>query len=153
MNMKPYALESTPKIDFSPSIPTRYRLKKPWIGIALFAILTGVLLSAPTTAKRSDDLVESMGINIKLNRSVYKNTWATVKSRLGELRIRHYRDGLQFVDDATYASRYQSLSDDFGMKMLGLWGPWENISPPRSTGRRRTGARFRLTSQNAATTR
>ncbi|MDX6765816.1 MAG: RICIN domain-containing protein [Candidatus Methylacidiphilales bacterium] len=101
--------------------------------LAVWSILTAQLaaiaFAAPLPGQRADDFVESCGINIKLDRGVYFN-WTTVKSRLDELNLRHYRDGLRLVENPTYKARYQELWDQQGMKLLGIWGPWENFGRP-----------------------
>ncbi|MEM6821162.1 MAG: hypothetical protein AAF558_04315, partial [Verrucomicrobiota bacterium] len=81
------------------------------------------------TAARSDDFVDSIGINIKLNRTVYINNWTIVRDRLEEIGIRHYRDFIWLTDNPTYLNRFNYLYDELGMQMLGLWGPWEYYFP------------------------
>jgi len=99
-------------------------------GLAVLLALAASVWSshaAEVTAKRTDDFVDSMGINIKFNRGAYDNNVQVVKDRLEELGIWHYRDGLNNVNDSgTYRSYYQDLYDDLGYKGLFIWGPWEN---------------------------
>lgn len=85
------------------------------------------LNAAVVTAKKADDFVDSMGLNIKLDRSQYNNNWSAIKPRFQELGIWHYRDGLKNVNNSsTFRSRYQALYDESGMLGLFIWGPWEN---------------------------
>ena len=61
--------------------------------------------------------------------------WNTVKSQLGTLGVRYFRDGLELVDNATYKARMQDLYDSYGMKMLAVCGPYGNNNlQPTSTG-------------------
>ncbi|MEM6820831.1 MAG: hypothetical protein AAF558_02655 [Verrucomicrobiota bacterium] len=87
--------------------------------------------AAVVTAKKSDDFVDSIGINIKLDRNVYNNNWSQVKSRFQELGIWQYRDGLKLVNNSsTYRNRFQQLYNESGAKGLFVWGPWENQGKP-----------------------
>ena len=63
------------------------------VATILLAVVVLPVSAGDVTAKKADDFVDSMGINIKLDRSVYNNNWSQVKSRFQELGIWHYRDG------------------------------------------------------------
>ena len=79
-------------------------------------------LAATVTAKKADTFVDSIGINIKLDRGRYGNFSSVVKPALADLGIRHYLDGkLQSVD----RPKYQELWDDLGMRMLYGAVPYE----------------------------
>ena len=104
-----------------------------WIFHLLFilAIMASTANAGEVTAKKADDFVDSMGINIKLDRGIYNNNWSQVKSRFKELGIWHYRDGLKLVNNSsTYRSRYQQLRNEAGAIGLFVWGPWENQGKP-----------------------
>lgn len=95
--------------------------------VAITPLISNHLHAGLVTAKKTDDFVDSMGLNIKLDRSEYNNNWSSIKPRLQELGIWHYRDGLKNVNNSsTYRSRYQSLYNESGMRGLFIWGPWEN---------------------------
>ncbi|MEM6393539.1 MAG: LamG-like jellyroll fold domain-containing protein [Planctomycetota bacterium] len=102
-----------------------------------------MLLSAVygyTEARTVDDFVDSIGINIKLDRGVYKNNnnfQNRVLPALTDLEIRHYRDRLINLDNTTYANRYAEILDDTGARMLGLSVPYEepNASPTKDKNR------------------
>lgn len=113
---------------YSTLIPTALPCRSWQLGFLLAAFTVGAV-AAPVPGRRADDFVESCGINIKLDRGVYSN-WATVKTRLDELNFRHYRDGLRLVENTTFRGRYQELWDQQGMRLLGVWGPWENFGRP-----------------------
>ncbi|MEM6822934.1 MAG: hypothetical protein AAF558_13475 [Verrucomicrobiota bacterium] len=99
--------------------------------LLVLALIASTSRAATVTAKRSDDFVNSMGINIKLDRTVYDNNWSQVKNRFKELGLWHYRDNLKNVNnDAKYRNRYQSLYNEVGAVGLFLWGPWENQNKP-----------------------
>ncbi len=97
----------------------------------IFTLLALPCLSgAPVLAAQADDFVDSMGINIKLDRSEYEKNWDAIKPRLEELGIWHYRDGLANVDKSeVFRSRYQGLFDEIGMKGLFVLGA---LGKPRS---------------------
>ncbi|MEM6820388.1 MAG: RICIN domain-containing protein [Verrucomicrobiota bacterium] len=105
--------------------------------IAVSSLLTDTTHAAPTQAARADDFVEFLGINIKLNRAIYENNWSSVRSKLNTLNIRYYRDGLKNIDNSTYKSRQQGLYNDYGMKLMGIWSPWEHngIGPGAAVSR------------------
>ncbi|MEM1445069.1 MAG: LEPR-XLL domain-containing protein [Planctomycetota bacterium] len=102
----------------------------------LFEALEPRVLLSAVQAQSVDDFIDSIGINIKLDRSAYDgaNYAAKIEPALQDLGIRHYRDGLKLVENAGYRSRYQGLYDNFGMQMLGVWGPFEdpNGTPERA---------------------
>lgn len=88
-------------------------------------------MGALVLAAKADDFVDFMGINIKLDRSEYEKNWPAVKTRLGELGIRYYRDSLANVDKSeVFQSRFQELFDEQGMKGLLIWGQWEHQGRP-----------------------
>lgn len=106
------------------------------------SILATHLQAGVVTAKRSDDFVDSMGINIKLDRSQYNNNWGKIKPRLQDLGIWHYRDGLPNVNNSsTFRSRYQSLYNESGLRGLFIWGPNENQNKtgPQAVGAAKKG--------------
>ncbi|MEM6332874.1 MAG: LamG-like jellyroll fold domain-containing protein [Planctomycetota bacterium] len=85
-----------------------------------------------TEARSVDDFVDSIGINIKLDRGAYKNNnnfQDRVLPALTDLEIRHYRDRLINLDNTTYANRYAEILDDTGARMLGLSVPYEEPNP------------------------
>ncbi len=83
-----------------------------------------------------DAYVDSIGINIKLDRNNYTGSDFTNKvvPALDDLQIRHARDGLKLVENSTYRARYQSLYDNYGVGLLGIFGLFEdpNGTPDRA---------------------
>ena len=102
--------------------------------VSLHLTLTAPCLNAaPVLAAKSDDFVDAMGINIKLDRNEYEKNWPAAKAKLGYSGTRHYRDGLANVDKSeVFRSRFQELFDEQGMKGLFIWGPWEHQGRPAS---------------------
>ncbi|MEM6822571.1 MAG: hypothetical protein AAF558_11595 [Verrucomicrobiota bacterium] len=91
----------------------------------------GIATAANVTAKKADNFIDSMGINIKLDRTEYDTNWSKVKPRFQELGLWHYRDNLKNVNNSsTYRNRYQSLYNEGGAIGLFIWGPWENQNKP-----------------------
>jgi hypothetical protein len=115
--------------------------KRSWEKVAAFVLLgatmgTALLPSkaeaAPQQARKADDFVDSIGICTKVG--YFDNDsagWDNVRSKLSELGVRFYREGLEHVDNPTRKSRLQGLYDSYGMKMLALCGPYgnDNLQP------------------------
>ncbi len=104
------------------------------------------MLFSVVMAQSADAFVDSIGINIKLDRSAYfgSNYANKILPALQDLGIRHYRDGLKLLENSTYLGRYQGLYDDLGMQMLGVWGLFEdpNGTPGRAPQVAALGADF-----------
>lgn len=113
---------------------------------ALIEPLEPRVLFSAVQAQTADSFVDSIGINIKLDRSAYQGTGftGTVVPALEDLGIRHQRDGLKLVENATYRARYQQLYDDAGIDMLAVWGPFEDPdgTPDRAPGVAALGSDF-----------
>jgi hypothetical protein len=95
-----------------------------WMG--LFAVLSPRLMAAEVTAKKSDDFVESIGVNVHWSyNNVYINSYAALKTKLGEAGIRHTRDGavLPVYDKATDLFRTHGVRMTFltGKRKDGPW--------------------------------
>ncbi|MEM6562064.1 MAG: hypothetical protein AAF656_10710, partial [Planctomycetota bacterium] len=102
------------------------------VSVASVETLEQRRLLAVVDAFPVDDFIDSIGINIKLDRGVYKNNnnfQNRVLPALTDLEIRHYRDRLINLDNTTYANRYSEILDDTGARMLGLSVPYEEPNP------------------------
>ena len=91
--------------------------------MAFLALSSALCTQAATvTAEKSDVFVESIGINVKMDRGKYGDFSGKVKPLLDELGIRYYRDGkLRSAD----RPKYQELWDDLGMRMMYASGSYE----------------------------
>jgi hypothetical protein len=96
-----------------------------WVRYSGFVFAISVILLVPftrtaqgvtETAKRSDDFVNSIGVNTHFDhqRTVYNNNYLLVKNRLSALGVRHIRDHAFLGNDAPFDekiySRYRDLA-------------------------------------------
>ena len=81
-------------------------------GIA--ALLTTHALAAPVTAKKADAFVNSIGVGVHLgydNKDGAYTNFPLVKTRMQEMGIRHYRDGLE---NAKFKQHIKDRHNDLG---------------------------------------
>jgi hypothetical protein len=81
-------------------------------------------VSAQTTATKSDDFVEGIGVNTHFhyNGTPYVDNFSTIKSLLGGLGIRYFRDNPD--DDVAYANRIKDVCNTYGMKLECILPTW-----------------------------
>ncbi len=81
-------------------------------------------VSAQITATKSDDFVEGIGVNthFSYNGTPYVDNFATVKSLIGNLGIRYFRDNPD--DDVAYANRIKDVCNTYGMKVECILPTW-----------------------------
>ncbi|MDA3960857.1 MAG: hypothetical protein PF961_08710 [Planctomycetota bacterium] len=93
--------------------------------VLLAALLSSLSLPAAQRAVPADRFVDSVGINVHWSANSYRSNWSTLKQKLGELGVRHQRDGAI----APAYPRARELFQDFGIKTLWITGrreagPW-----------------------------
>jgi hypothetical protein len=101
----------------------------------LLALLAALLLipatasAAPVTAKMSDSLVDSIGVNTHTyyNDTVYYSHFETVKQRIAELGVRHIRENLMVDRDDQY-ERLRELAAVGARSTLILGDPIEGTA-------------------------
>lgn len=105
--------------------------------VALLA--AGVVLTPPIKSAVSpftfaaDRLVDSVGVNIHLHydRTLYRDQFPLVKSRLLELGVRHVRDGLEDTQWRGYYERHNELGQA-GIKGTFITSPGQSVDLWRS---------------------
>ncbi len=90
--------------------------------VAVTLLPSSSSFAATVSAKKADTFVESIGVNIKMDRWQYGDFTGVVKPVLAELGIRHYLDGKLRQADRP---KFQALWDDLGMRMLYGSGSYE----------------------------
>lgn len=91
--------------------------------------------AAPVQARKADDFVDSIGVDLHVYDYDDAASWSAIKAHLGGLGVRYYRDGLEHVDNPTRKAHFRDLYDTYGMKMLAVCGPYGNDSlQPDATG-------------------
>ncbi len=104
-------------------------------GLLMAAILIAVshrAQSAPVTATSADGFVDSIGVNTHWSYgNVYQTSYAGLKTKLGELGIRHLRDG---TTSSTF-TRATDLYNTYGIRTMmlcgrRLGGPWPQPLDP-----------------------
>lgn len=81
--------------------------------LALFAVAALPLATAAQQTVAADRFVDAAGVNIHLHydRTIYRDDFPLIRSRLIELGVRHVRDGLVDTAWRPYYERHNSLAD------------------------------------------
>jgi hypothetical protein len=98
-------------------------MKKPQNIILLFLMLFLLKsVSAQVQATKSDDFVERIGVCTHFDYTdlPYVTNFATVKTKLGQLGVRYFRDGPD-PDYAPYNTKVKDICNTYGMKMLAVF--------------------------------
>ena len=105
----------------------KFRARLLFFVLALYP--TSPLAAEPVAARRADELVDSVGVNTHFGYTdrPYAKRFDEVAAKLGELGVRHVRDGADARDDV--AARLRTLHQKFGIRVVQIVGP--RVSSPR----------------------
>ena len=97
--------------------------------LALSGLSIGLLVasaparSIPREARPADDFVDSIGVNTHFGYTdrIYYTRFNDVKKKLGQLGVRHIRDGADSRKEI--ADRINTLHDEYGIRVVQIVGP------------------------------